>query len=47
VTGPSQGLSLLAPGGGGMIDPGNEVDEKYLNKKAAFHKCRALQFFFE
>ena len=30
VTRPNQGLSSLAPGGGKMRDPGNEVGETFL-----------------
>ena len=29
MTSPNQGLSSLAPGGGKMRDPGNEVDDDY------------------
>ena len=36
MTRPNQGLSSLAPGGGKMRDPGNEVDERPWNEVVAW-----------
>ena len=42
MTRPNQGLSSLAPGGGKMRDPGNEVDLRFVCKEIVLNELNLL-----